>query len=128
MEEQVNEWLADVIAAYAPQFGRRITKKAARTLAMSSTEAEIEQIHGCAYALAKAALSACGTVLEEREADSVLAGVVMAGFSNLNPCFVLLRTTEDRIHIKASAKEGLIKQNTAQQAVAALQNALTGLK
>lgn len=42
----------------------------------------------------------------------------------MNPCFVLLRAAEDGIYIKGSAKEGLIKQNTAQQAIAALENAL----
>lgn len=128
MEEQIDEWLADVIAAYAPRYGRGLTKKVARKLAMSSVEARIEQIHGCAYALAQAAISRCGTVLEERRENNILAGVVMAGFSNMNPCFVLLRATEDCVYIKASAKEGLIKQNTAQQAIATLETALISAK
>lgn len=124
MVEATSELLADIISEYAPQFGRGMTRKVALKLALSSAEAKIEQIRGCTYALAKTAFSECGTILEEREGDNILAGVVMAGFSNLNPCFVLLQAADGCVHIKASAKEGLIKQNTAQQAIAALQDAL----
>ena len=122
-----NELLANAISMYAPAFGRGLTKKAALKLATSSVEAKIQSINGDTYAQAKAALCKCGTILEENSADKIISGAILAGTANLNPSIVVLWIEDNTIYIKASAKEGLIKQHTAERAVKIFESALDGL-
>lgn len=125
--EQINELLANIISTYAPQFGRALTKGAALKLATLSVEDQLENITGSTYALAKAAFSECGTILEDSIEDSRIAGVILSGVANMNPAFVLLWMEHNTIHIKASAKEGLIKQHTAEQAIGIFKLALANI-
>ena len=115
--EQTNELLANIISTYAPQFGRSCTKWVALKLATFSVEDILENITGSTYELAKTTLSECGMILEESVADHAIAGVILSGIANMNPAFVLLRTEGNRVHIKACAKEGIIKQHTAERAI-----------
>lgn len=115
--EQMNELLADIISTYAPRFGGSLNKKVALKLATSSVEELLENISGDSYTLARAALSECGTILEESVEDHTIAGVIMSGALNMNPAFAALRIEGDYVHVKAGAKEGLIKQHTAEKAV-----------
>lgn len=126
--EQTDELLADMISIYAPQFGRALTKKVALKLAAVSVEDKLENIPGSVYALAKATFSECGTILEESVADRTIAGVIMAGAANMNPAFVLLWIERNNIHMKAAAKEGLIKQHTAEQAVEIFKSAFANVE
>ena len=125
--EQINELLANIISTYAPQFGRSFTKGVALKLATLSVEDQLENINGSTYALAKAAFSECGTILEESIEDRGIAGVILSGVANMNPAFVLLWIEHSTIHIKASAKEGLIKQHTAEQAIEIFKLALANV-
>lgn len=122
--EQMNELLADIIFAYAPRFGRSLNKKVALKLVTSSVEEVLENIAGDSYELAKTALSECGAILEESVADHTIAGLIMSGAANMNPAFVVLGIEGDHIHVKASAKEGLIKQHTAEKAIEIFKSSL----
>lgn len=122
--KEMDELLADVISTYASTFGKSLTKKVAQKLAASAIENQIQNINGDAYALAKAALSQCGTILEENSSDKIISGVILAGIANMNPAFIVLWVQDNTILIKASAKEGLIKQHTAEQAVKIFEAAL----
>lgn len=124
-EGQINELLAGIISVYAPEFGRVITEKAALKLAVSHVEEQIRNVGPHAYALAKTAFSECGTIFEENIKDCIIAGVILSGTANMNPAFVLLWIEGGHIHLTASAKEGLIKQHTAQRAVEAFKSALS---
>ena len=121
-EEQINELLASIISMYAPSFGRSINKRVASKLATLSVEHLFESMPDNSYTLAKTALAKCGTILEE--SDNTIAGVVLSGAANMNPAFVLLRIDRNNIYIKATAKEGLIKQHTAEKAIEILKLAL----
>ena len=123
-EKEINELLSKIISMYAPAFGRGITEKAAQKLAASSVEREIQSTSGDAYTQAQAALCKCGTILEENSADKIISGIIFAGVANMNPAFVVLWIEGGTIHIKASAKEGLIKQHTAERAVEVFESAL----
>lgn len=123
-EEQVNELLAGMISMYAPKFGRSMNRKVALKLAMSRVEEQVRTVGGDTYALAKTAFSECGAILEENPEDHIIAGVILSGVANMNPAFLLLRIEGDTIHLAASAKEGLIKQHTAERAVEAFKSAL----
>lgn len=123
-EEQINELLAGMISMYAPKFGRAMTRKVALKLAMSRVEEHIRNVGEHTYALAKTAFSECGTIFEENIKDHIIAGVILSGTANMNPAFLLLRIEDDTIHLTASAKEGLIKQHTAERAVEIFKSAL----
>lgn len=124
-EEQINESLAGIISMYAPKFGRVITKKVALKLAMSRVEEQIRNVGEHTYILAKTAFSECGTIFEENIKDYIIAGVIFSGTANMNPAFLMLWIEGDNIHLAASAKEGLIKQHTAERAVEAFKSALS---
>lgn len=115
--EQINELFANIISTYAPQFGRALTKEVAVKLATLSVEDRLENITGSIYALARAAFAECGMILEENIMDGTIAGIILSGVANMNPTFVLLWIEHNNIHIKASAKEGLIRQHTAERAI-----------
>lgn len=123
-EEQINELLASIISIYAPKFGSTISRKAALKLAMSRVEEQIGDVGEHPYTLAKTVFSECGTVLEENTKDYRIAGVILSGTANMNPAFLLLWIEGDYIRLTASAKEGLIKQHTAERAVEAFKSAL----
>lgn len=125
IEEQINELLADIFSTYAPQFDISFNKKIALRLATLSVEDLLENIIGNGYTLAKTALSECGTVLEE--SDHTIAGVILSGAANMNPAFVLLRVEDNNIYIRATAKEGLIKQHTAEKAIEIFKSAFASL-
>lgn len=127
-EEQINELLASMISMYAPKCGRVITKKVALKLTLSCVEEQIKNIGEHTYALAKTAFSECGTIFEENVQDRIIAGVILSGAANMNPAFLLLWIEGDNIHLTARAKEGLIKQHTAERAVAAFKSALARAK
>lgn len=121
--KEMDELLSNIISMFAPAFGRGVTKKAAQKLASSSIERKIQSMSGDAYARAKAALSKCGTVLEENSADRIISGIIFSGAANMNPSFVLIWIECNTIHIRASAKEGFIKQHTAERAVKIFESA-----
>lgn len=122
--KEIDELLSNIISMYAPAFGRGVAKRAALKLASSGIERKIQGISGDIYTLAKDALCKCGTVLEENSADRTISGIISAGIANMNPSFVLVWIEGDTIHIKASAKEGLVKQHTAERAVKIFESAL----
>lgn len=119
---QINEILSDMISAYAtPGIGRAAIAKVASKLATSCIEQSFDTAGG--FEAAKAALSKCGTVLGESGGELV-CGVTASGFGNANPCYMLIFAKDGKINVKAYAKEGLIKQHTAEKALQAFKNAL----
>lgn len=121
--KEIDEILSGIISKYAPEFGRGISKKAALKLATSGMESKIQAINGDAYAQANAALRKCGKILEADRDNKMISGVILAGIANMNPAFVVLQIECNTVYIKASAKEGLIKQHTAEQAVKIFESA-----
>lgn len=126
-KDQMNDLLADIISMYAAPHGRmaaKATKKTVLKLVTSSVEDTIENIPQSSYETAKYALFKCGTILEDDPVENTFSGIIMAGSLNMNPAFVVVWADGICIHIKASAKEGLIKQHTAEKAIAIFKSAL----
>lgn len=119
--EQITEMLADMISAFmTPGLSRAAVKKAASKLQTSVIEADIELPYG--FDRAKAALETCGTVIadavgETADTEGMVCGVICSGFGGLNPCYVIISASDRRLNVKAYAKEGLIKQHTAEKAI-----------
>lgn len=122
--EQIGEILADMITSYmSPGIGRAAVKKAAKKLALSELTDGTEISGGNAFETVKDALSQCGTLLGTSE-DKMLCGVILSGAAAMNPCYLIIMTDGNRAEIKAYAKEGLIKQHTAEKAVKVLKEAI----
>ena len=110
--------------AAAAAGGRLGARAAARRLATSDHEQQIERLDlpaADAAALAGGVLAQLGQ-LEWSEADGqggyALRGVVGSGWLNMNPTVVDIRLpASGPAVIRAAAKEGLIKQRTAEKAV-----------
>lgn len=120
ISEQVDEYLTSILSMYAPKSARGLTKRVAQKLAASGAEARVER--ACSFASAREALSKCGTVLAED--GHFLGGVLLSGAASMNPAFVALQVEPDHLLVKAYAKEGLIKQHTAERAIETLLAAL----
>lgn len=123
--EQINEILADMISAYmAPGLSRKAVLKAARKLAASEVSDSAEITGGNAFEAVRDALSKCGKVLGS-SGESMVCGVILSGAASMNPCYVTVRLDGVHAEIKAYAKEGLIKQHTAEKAVKLLKEAIS---
>lgn len=123
--EQINEILADMISAYAtPGLGRKVVLKTAQKLALSVLEDSAEVRGENAFETVQNALSKCGNVLGSG-GESMVCGVILSGAASMNPCYIIIRLNGNRAEIRAYAKEGLIKQHTAEKAVKALKEALS---
>lgn len=126
-QEEIKELLAEIISRYAPPGpGAWGAKKGSSKLPMSCVEARVEA--GCnAYAAARTALARCGAILEEGE-KNVITGVILAGALDMNPAFIIIRAEENVLHIIAQAKEGLIKQHTAEKAIRKFRDAFLSVQ
>ena len=127
-KEQINELLANIISSHASPSGRAASKKTALKLTMSAIECQIENTVGDTYTLMKTALSECGTILEENVEYGMISGIILSGFANMNPAFLQFWIEGTSIHLVANAKEGLIKQHTAEGAIETFKSALANAK
>ena len=123
--EQINEILADMISAYAtPGLGRKAVLKTAQRLAMSVLEDSAEVKGENPFETVRDAIDRYGSVLGSG-GESMICGVILSGAASMNPCYIIIRLNGNRAEIRAYAKEGLIKQHTAEKAVKALKEALS---
>lgn len=124
-QEQINSLLAEIISMYSPSSSQKAVKKVISKLATSSIEEQIAS-DGIPYAAVKNAFASCGTILKEYPTENAAAGVILAGAANMNPAFVIIWIENNILHIIAQAKEGLIKQHTAEKAIQKLVAAVQG--
>jgi len=117
----MDELLAAVISQYGGAIGT-LTKKAAMKLKSESIEDQIT-IGDEAFRHGVDILGKCGNLLCTDEEEKTAAAVVMAGAAGMNPAMVVVKAEENTLFIKATAKEGLIKQHTAEKAVKKLKDA-----
>ena len=123
--EQINEILADMISAYAaPGLGRKAVLKTAQKLAVSAIEDSAEVKGENAFETVRDAFDRYGSVLGSG-GESMICGVILSGAASMNPCYIIIRLNGNRAEIRAYAKEGLIKQHTAEKAIKVLKEALS---
>lgn len=120
----MDELLAVIISRYGGAIGAPAAGKAAMKLNSASVDEQIV-LNGNAYEQIKNALERSGSVLELQEDEKTAAAVIMAGAAGMNPAIVVIRAEGNTVWIKATAKEGLIKQHTAEKAIKKLKEALS---
>lgn len=62
-------------------------------------------------------LNLIGTIEQEDLENRIYTVSIKAGFFNMNTAIMAVKYSKDKLEIKAFAKEGIIKQNTATQAI-----------
>ena len=125
MDIEINEILSDMILeVMTPGVSRAAVKKAASKLQTRGVEENFELSDG--YAAAKAALEVCGRVIAGTSEGSagMVCGVIYSGFGNMNPCYIIISANNGQISVKAYAKEGLIRQHTAERALESFKKVL----
>ena len=125
MDIEINEILSDMILeVMTPGVSRAAVKKAASKLQTCGVEENFELSDG--YAAAKAALEVCGRVIAGTSEGSagMVCGVIYSGFGNMNPCYIIISANNGQISVKAYAKEGLIRQHTAERALESFKKVL----
>ena len=87
---------------------------------VKSTEAAYKEVKAKekdAFLNARNALMESGLVTGENRDAGIVEGIVYAGVANMNPSVVVISVEDSTICICAYAKEGLIKQHTAEKAI-----------
>ncbi len=78
----------------------------------------------CTLEEATAALKRCGALFPDDTEAGETVGFVMAGMGDKNPAIIELAPEGGALRVRATAKEGLIRQNTAKKAIEKLRAAL----
>lgn len=127
-ETDINEILADMLSmTMLSGMSRAAVKKAALKLQNGCIEDNLKVPGG--FSMVRSALEKCGTVLAEASEEipnavDMVCGVIYSGFGSMNPCYMVISVNNDHINAKAYAKEGLIKQHTAEKAMETFKSAL----
>lgn len=113
--EKINELLSEIISQYAGKLGASAAKGVAKKLPFFSAEASLSVPN--AYNKCIAAANICGELLDTDTENQMLIVLIQSGFGNMNPALLAAKIWENTVYIKAIAKEGLIKQHTAEKAL-----------
>jgi len=114
-EEKINELLSEIISQYAGSLGASTAKSVAKKLPFFSAEATISIPD--AYRKCATAANTCGELLDTDIENQMLIVLIQSGFGNMNPALLAVKVWENTVYLKAIAKEGLIKQHTAEKAL-----------
>lgn len=115
--EEQNILLAQTIAKYAVfGKGKSIETISKKLPTISSNDVvTINKENPLEYC--KSLIEQQGKILEYDEVGHKLIAMVGSGFSDLNPTILVLSVIDNKVFISASAKEGLIKQHSAEKAI-----------
>ena len=113
-EKEINDVLLEAVSKFGKLIGLSSVKLTAKQLKTCSARKDFNSKAKDPFFDAKNALISSGKVLEDEKEKT---GIVYAGAANLNPAVVSVKVEGSRVYIQAYAKEGLIKQKTAEKAV-----------
>ena len=116
-DKEINDVLLEAVSKFGKLIGLPSVKLTAKQLKTCSARKDFNSKAKDPFFDAKNALISSGKVLEDEKEKGLLTGIVYAGAANLNPAVVSVKVEGARVYIQAYAKEGLIKQKTAEKAV-----------
>lgn len=124
MEEFLNQLLIEAISSYE-LLGNKVAMAAiAKRLPTMRAYGSI-QVHAAdLFQTCLAILQEKGTVLRMDAPNQILLAMVGSGVANLNPAVLILKIEGNTVHLASAAKEGLIKQRTAEKAIASFLSCL----
>lgn len=110
-EEIMNKILGEVLSQYGNYLGvKKVTSKLP-AIAFHQT------VQGMSLVEMEAKIGKIAELLCKDEDDGKIIAIVRAGVANMNPAIVVAMADGGNVHLSAYAKEGLIKQHTAEKAV-----------
>lgn len=114
---EMDELLSMYISKYGGMRGKSGAYSVAKKLKMESVMDEIFLGENAFQAILNALIKS-GKILETNIEEKQACAVIAAGTANMNPAIVVIKTEENgKVSIIATAKEGLIKQHTAEKAI-----------
>ena len=125
--KEIDELLSALICKYAGSADSKLLKKVVKKLDSNSVNEQIAVLDN-GYAKVLAAMQQCGTIVKTEESEETAVAVIMAGAAGMNPAVVAAKVEGHFVYIKATAKEGLIKQHTAEKAIGILKTVLRELE
>ncbi len=123
-KDKLYSLLVDAIIRFDESQGILHTKDSLKILSTETAYGEIEAKESDAFLNARNALIESGKVLREERNKGLIEGLVFSGLGNMNPAVLVISVEKNTIYISAYAKEGLIKQHTAEKAIKRFQKAL----
>lgn len=122
-ESKMDELLVGALREYGLGLADKAIEKAVKRLPTEAVSRVVE-VEGLAPLKLRDALVLVGKVLEESDDCRTYVVMVGAGVAKANPAIVAIILDEKRVMMKAYAKEGLIKQHTAEKALDAIEEEL----
>lgn len=116
MDKKIDDLLLEKIGKYGLGIGDAAIKKIALKLKKDYCTEKVESNNDSIIAF-RDELEKTGKILEENLKENYYLVSVGGGLLNLNPAICIVKLDEGMVHIIGYAKEGLIKQNTAKNAV-----------
>ena len=121
-EKQINEILENklqkaALEAGGSPFSGMSSKAIAKKLPTMSYEDKINIHAANNFMLCEKVLKLQGNVMESDVSEGIITAVVGSGFGNMNPAVLVVKVSDEAVFARAAAKEGLIKQHTAEKAV-----------
>ncbi len=117
-EDYINDLLCSAISEYGTEnckLTKKLIKKVTAKLSTQFVKAVFDGI--TYYQVLNAITNAGGTVLNQNDENMECTAVVFSGALNMNPAFIAVKAENDKTYIASYAKEGIIKQHTAEKAV-----------
>lgn len=116
-EDYIDDLLCSLISEYGRINGKlteKIVYKVTSKLPKQFVKVVFDEI---TYFQALKAINEVGNIFNQDDDKQECTAVVYSGGLNMNPAFVALKSEGDKTYIAAFAKEGIIKQHTAQKAI-----------
>ncbi len=79
------------------------------------------------FAICISVLDSYGEILDINVENQAILGMVGSGCANMNPAIIVIQIENKMMYIASAAKEGLIKQKTAEKAVKKFIATLNGI-
>lgn len=119
-EESLNQLLIEIIGSWG--VGAKIAAKKLKTMSVTREMAMPEAV---SFERIIQQLETCGELVTANEETGTAGVVMMSGAAEMNPAVLALKMEGSKVMVKVYAKEGLIKQHTAEKAMKRVVSALT---
>ena len=115
--------LEAALRTYGADYGFVITDKEVKKLLGASDKAKFE-IDGCTTVHLTESITDIGKVIEQSDDETEFVAVVGAGIANKNIAMLVVKLCGNIVEVHALAREGLIRQGTARQAITKLEQSI----
>ena len=126
--EEIEQDLADALNYSVGYRHGTVHGSVAKVVKKLKTEMKYDTFHvgTISYGMLRDALLRIGEIIQDHEDKYEIIARVGAGFANMNPAVMVIAIQGEYLSVAAYAKEGLIKQHTAEKAIQNLKDSLSG--